>query len=34
VDPAYSARVDFNASNTVNIADVGIFKRFFGLSCS
>ena len=31
---AYNARVDFNASNNVNIADVGIFKRFFGLSCS
>jgi len=31
---AYNARVDFNASNNVNIADVGIFKRFFGVSCS
>jgi len=30
---AYNARVDFNASNNVNIADVSIFKRFFGLSC-
>jgi hypothetical protein len=33
-EAAYSPRVDFNASNDVNIADVGIFKRFFLLSCS
>jgi hypothetical protein len=31
--PAYSPRVDFNASNNVNIADVGIWKSFFLLSC-
>jgi hypothetical protein len=33
-EAAYNARVDFNATNNVNIADVSIFKRFFGLSCS
>jgi len=33
-EAAYSPRVDFNGSNNVNIADVGIFKRFFLLSCS
>jgi hypothetical protein len=33
-DAAYNARVDFNASNNVEIADVAILKRFFLLSCS
>jgi hypothetical protein len=31
---AYNRRVDFNASNNVNIADVAILKRFFLQSCS
>jgi len=33
-EPAYNRRVDFNASNNVEIADVAILKRFFLLSCS
>jgi hypothetical protein len=33
-EAAYNARVDFNASNNVEIADVAILKRFFLLSCS
>jgi len=32
-DPLYSVRVDLNADTFINIADLGILKRFFGRSC-
>jgi hypothetical protein len=32
-DPLYSVRVDLNGDTFINIADLGILKRFFGRSC-
>jgi hypothetical protein len=32
-DPLYSVRVDLNGDTFINIADLGILKRFFGQSC-